>query len=118
LAEKQKRKHRSINYCNVVSRGIYVMSRGGTIMARHKQTTDTVADEQETTVPEASRDLLTVREVAKHLRVDDTTVRRWIKSGALDAVALPHSGKRCGYRVRKHTLDALFSTPSTTNAPA
>jgi len=87
-------------------------------MARHKQTTDTVVDEQETTVPEASRDLLTVREVAKHLRVDDTTVRRWIKSGALDAVALPHSGKRCGYRVRKHTLDALFSTPSTTNAPA
>jgi excisionase family DNA binding protein len=91
---------------------IYVMSRGGTIMARHKQTT-----EQEMTAPASSGDLLTVREVAKHLRVDDTTVRRWIKSGALDAVALPHSGKRCGYRVRKHTLDALFSTPSTTNAP-
>jgi excisionase family DNA binding protein len=87
-------------------------------MARHKQTTDTVADEQETTVRESSQDLLTVREVAKHLRVDDTTVRRWIKSGALDAVALPHSGKRCGYRVRKHTLDALFSTPTTTNVPA
>ena len=87
-------------------------------MARHKQTTDTVADEHEMTVSEPSGDLLTVREVAKHLRVDDTTVRRWIKSGALDAVALPHSGKRCGYRVRKHTLDALFSTPSTTNAPA
>jgi excisionase family DNA binding protein len=87
-------------------------------MARHKQTTDTVADEQEMTAREPSEDLLTVREVAQHLRVDDTTVRRWIKSGALDAVALPHSGKRCGYRVRKHTLDALFSTPSTTNAPA
>lgn len=85
-------------------------------MARHKQTTDT--NEQEMTVPESSSDLLTVREVAKHLRVDDTTVRRWIKSGALDAVALPHSGKRCGYRVRKHTLDALFSTPSSSSAPA
>ena len=85
-------------------------------MARHKQATDTVADEQEMIVHNPSEDLLTVREVAKHLRVDDTTVRRWIKSGALDAVALPHSGKRCGYRVRKHTLDALFSTPSTTNA--
>ena len=85
-------------------------------MARPKQTTDT--KEQERTVPAPSSDLLTVREVAKHLRVDDTTVRRWIKSGALDAVALPHSGKRCGYRVRKHTLDALFSAPSTTNAPA
>jgi excisionase family DNA binding protein len=87
-------------------------------MARRKQTTDTVADEQEMTVRGPSEDLLTVREVAKHLRVDDTTVRRWIKSGALDAVALPHSGKRCGYRVRKHTLDALFSTPSTSNASA
>jgi excisionase family DNA binding protein len=86
-------------------------------MARHKQTTETVADEQEKTVREPSADLLTVREVANHLRVDDTTVRRWIKSGALDAVALPHSGKRCGYRVRKHTLDALFNAPSTTNAP-
>jgi len=85
-------------------------------MARHKQTPDT--NGQETTVPESSSDLLTVREVAKHLRVDDTTVRRWIKSGALDAVALPHSGKRCGYRVRKHTLDALFSAPSTGSAPA
>ena len=87
-------------------------------MARHKQTKDTVADEQEMTVHNPSEELLTVREVAKHLRVDDTTVRRWIKSGALDAVARPHSGKRCGYRVRKHTLDALFSTSSTTNASA
>ena len=26
-------------------------------------------------------DLLTVREVAEQLRVDDTTVRRWIKNG-------------------------------------
>ena len=85
-------------------------------MVRHKQTTDTI--EQEADVPESASDLLTVREVAKHLRVDDTTVRRWIKSGALDAVALPHSGKRCGYRVRKHTLDALFSTSSTSIAPA
>jgi excisionase family DNA binding protein len=84
-------------------------------MARHKQTSTT---EEEMTVRDPSGELLTVREVAKHLRVDDTTVRRWIKSGALDAVALPHSGKRCGYRVRKHTLDALFSTPSTTNTSA
>ncbi len=28
-------------------------------------------------------ELLTVSEVARRLRVDDTTVRRWIKSGAL-----------------------------------
>ena len=62
--------------------------------------------------PGSADDLLTVHEVARQLRVDDTTVRRWIKCGALEAIALPHRGKRRGYRVRKHTLDALYSSPS------
>jgi excisionase family DNA binding protein len=57
-------------------------------------------------------DLLTVHEVANHLRVDDTTVRRWIKAGAMDAIMLPHKGKRQGYRVRQSTLDALLSSGS------
>lgn len=57
-------------------------------------------------------DLLTVAEVADHLRVDDTTVRRWIKYGALEAVALPHRGKRQGYRIRRRTLNALLDPPS------
>jgi len=39
-------------------------------------------------------DLLTVAEVAQILRVDDTTVRRWIKQGVLDAVVLPHIHER------------------------
>lgn len=56
--------------------------------------------------------LLTVREVARQLRVDDTTVRRWIKSGALDAIALPHHGKRQAYRVRRTTLDTLLENGS------
>ena len=55
-----------------------------------------------------SEELLTVREVARALRVDDTTVRRWIKSGALSAVSLPHVGKRCAYRVRESTLKTLL----------
>ncbi len=54
-------------------------------------------------------DLLTVREVARRLRVDDTTVRRWIKSGALEAITLPHRGKRQAYRIKKSTLDDLLS---------
>jgi excisionase family DNA binding protein len=54
------------------------------------------------------RDLLTTDEVAKYLRVDVTTVRRWIKEGAMDAVALPHTGKRRAYRVKKATLDRLL----------
>jgi excisionase family DNA binding protein len=57
---------------------------------------------------EQREDLLTVHEVAQRLRVDDTTVRRWIKSGAMEAVALPHRGKRQAYRVKKTTLDALL----------
>lgn len=61
---------------------------------------------------EKQDELLTVREVARRLRVDDTTVRRWIKSGALDAVALPHKARRQSYRVKKSTLDALLQKPN------
>jgi excisionase family DNA binding protein len=57
-----------------------------------------------------SSELLTVHEVAQALRVDDTTVRRWIKSGALEAICLPHANKRCAYRVRKDTLDKLLTS--------
>jgi len=57
-------------------------------------------------------DLLTVREVARQVRVDDTTVRRWIKNGALEAVSLPHVGKRCAYRVRRSVIDALLNAPA------
>lgn len=60
---------------------------------------------------EEIEDLLTVREVARRLRVDDTTVRRWIKSGALEAVTLPHRGKRQAYRIKKSTLDKLLKSP-------
>ena len=56
-------------------------------------------------------DLLTVREVAKQLRVDDTTVRRWIKTGVLEAITLPHVGTRQAYRIRRSTLDALLASP-------
>jgi excisionase family DNA binding protein len=56
-------------------------------------------------------ELLTVCEVAKRLRVDDTTVRRWIKNGALDAITLPHRGKRRAYRIRRRTLKALYASP-------
>lgn len=56
-------------------------------------------------------ELLTVREVARRLRVDDTTVRRWIKQGALNAIALPHRGRRQAYRIKKSTLDKLLAQP-------
>ncbi|HLZ60458.1 MAG TPA: helix-turn-helix domain-containing protein [Ktedonosporobacter sp.] len=53
-------------------------------------------------------ELLTVHEVAEVLRVDDTTVRRWIKNGVLEAVRLPHLNKRESYRVRQETLNKLL----------
>ena len=53
-------------------------------------------------------ELLTVREVARRLRVDDTTVRRWIKIDALEAIRLPHRGKRETYRIKKCTMEKLL----------
>ena len=60
---------------------------------------------------EDMEELLTVREVARRLRVDDTTVRRWIKNGSLEAITLPHRGKRSAYRVKKSTMDRLMQSP-------
>lgn len=54
--------------------------------------------------------LLTVAEVAKLLRVDDTTVRRWVKQGSLEAVILPHANDRQAYRIKRETLDSLLNT--------
>ena len=48
--------------------------------------------------------LLTIAEVAKVLRVDGTTVRRWINTGVLEAVSLPHMNKRHSYRIKESTL--------------
>ena len=58
---------------------------------------------------ETTDPLLTIQEVARQLRVDDTTVRRWIKSGVLEAITLPHVGKRHAHRIKQSTLDALLA---------
>ncbi len=69
-----------------------------------------VAEKQkEGNVANKDSDLLTVREVAEQLRVDDTTVRRWIKNGILEAITLPHRGARQAYRIRRETLNALLA---------
>lgn len=54
--------------------------------------------------------LLTVAEVARRLRVDNTTVRRWITNGSLEAVSLPHVNKRTSYRVKESTLSTLLGS--------
>lgn len=55
-------------------------------------------------------ELMTVVEVADALRVDATTVRRWVKNGVLEAVVLPHANKRCAYRIKRETLKKLLET--------
>lgn len=57
---------------------------------------------------EQREELLTVQEVASILRVDQTTVRRWIKEGTLPSIRLPHRGKREIYRVRRSTLNLIL----------
>ncbi len=55
-------------------------------------------------------ELLTVREVAEMFRVDDTTVRRWIKEDALEAIILPHLNERQGYRIRRSVVNAILQS--------
>ncbi len=57
------------------------------------------------------KELLTVREVARLLRVDQSTVRRWIVQGSLEGVILPHASKRTSYRVKQSAIDALLTPP-------
>jgi len=61
---------------------------------------------------EQQEELLTVREVAQQLRVDDTTVRRWVKNGAIEAITLPHANKRQAYRIKQSTLDKILEPKS------
>ena len=56
--------------------------------------------------------LLTVSEVARTLRVDDATVRRWVKQGVLEAVVLPHVNSRQVYRIKRETLDRVLGENS------
>jgi len=61
--------------------------------------------------------LWTVSEVAKKLRVDETTVRRWVTGGFLEAISLPHKGKRQTYRIRQSTLDKIIPPPGGRTTP-
>jgi excisionase family DNA binding protein len=51
-----------------------------------------------------------VPEVAATLRVDENTVRRWIRRGRLHGMNL---GGPSGYRVRQSDLDAFLDSLST-----
>ncbi|GHO77034.1 hypothetical protein KSD_48050 [Ktedonobacter sp. SOSP1-85] len=59
-----------------------------------------------------SSELLTVSEVARILRVDDATVRRWVKQGTLEAVVLPHVNAHQAYRIKREALNKVLSSSS------
>jgi excisionase family DNA binding protein len=80
-------------------------------MARHASVAITKQDLGNTSNSSEQDDLLTVSEVARRLRVDTTTVRRWVTVGSLEAVILPHHGKRLIYRIRQSTLNDILMTP-------
>ncbi len=56
------------------------------------------------------QEYLTPREIAKLLRIDYTTVLRWIRAGLLP-VETNQEGKRNRHRVKKAAIEAL-ETPS------
>ncbi len=56
-----------------------------------------------------TEELLTVREVARQLRIDESSVRRWIKQGTLEAVRLPHKGRRESFRIKQSTLNKILN---------
>ncbi len=60
--------------------------------------------------PVVQEHLLTVQEVARKLRVDPTTVRRWIKNGALPAISFPEKvgRQRQIHRIRASALAPLL----------
>ncbi len=57
--------------------------------------------------------LFTVHEVAQRLRVDDTTVRRWITNDILPVITLPHVNKRQSYRIRQSELEHVLTSTAT-----
>ena len=57
-------------------------------------------------------DLLTTREAARELRVDEETIRTWIRGGTLLAITLP-SGT---YRIRREVIEEILATGSPAGA--
>jgi excisionase family DNA binding protein len=53
-------------------------------------------------------DLLKPREVADLLRVDESTVLRWIKEGDVEALRLPGGT----YRIPRSEVERILATPA------
>ena len=73
------------------------------------------ADQEHLFMSELTGTVYTVEDVAKRLRVDPTSVRRWCKTGALiegqDFFVLPHARKRRIIRFTQEQFERLFKNP-------
>jgi excisionase family DNA binding protein len=58
-------------------------------------------------------DLLKLDEIVAELRVDPSTVRRWLRTGQLKGYKL--AGNRTGWRVRRIDLERFVESRSNTN---
>lgn len=61
--------------------------------------------------PKRTKELLSVQQVAHLLKVDDTTIRRWITKGIFPAIRLPHKGRRVPYRIKVEDVEKLLNEP-------
>ena len=52
------------------------------------------------------QDYFTPRQVAQRLRVDYTTVMRWIRTGLLDVETI-QEGRRYRHRIKQSVVDAI-----------
>jgi len=58
------------------------------------------------------QEYFTPRQVAHRLRVDYTTVIRWIRTGILPVETI-QEGKRNRHRIKKDTIETIETPPST-----
>jgi excisionase family DNA binding protein len=58
------------------------------------------------------QEYFTPGEIARRLRVKDTTVRRWIRTGILEAETI-HQGKPKRHRIKRAIIETI-ETPSPT----
>ena len=56
---------------------------------------------------EQDSEWMTVQDVASYLKVNEETVRRWIRDGDLEVLSLGTSN-RAGYRILKSALDTFI----------
>ena len=56
---------------------------------------------------EQDNEWMTVQDVARYLKVNEETVRRWIRDGELEVLSLG-SSNRAGYRILKSALDTFI----------